>query len=154
MYEQLTGAFTETINENSYFENDTYMLLSDYNYLRKMTGYEEISLPEGHYLIQAKDRLKEHLDNYGNSTPIEIGSDTLTYQTLETVPFTQIGINGADYLIILPDVYKDNLEAYYSVLAVNVESDLMYEMDQELFLGIFLIYFAITYISFIRTIEK
>lgn len=132
LYAQLTGAFTDTINENSYFEDDTYMLLSDYNYLRKMTGYEEISLPEGHYLIQAKDRLKEQIDSYGNSTPLEIGCDTLTYQTLETIPFTQIGINGADYLIIVPDVYKDNLEAYYSVLAVDVESDLMYEMDQEL----------------------
>ena len=36
-------------NEYSYFPKDTFMKLSDYNVLRAMLGYEQVTLEQGHY---------------------------------------------------------------------------------------------------------
>lgn len=132
LHAQLKGAFVESINKDSYFDYDTYMLLSDYNYLRRLSGHKKISLDEGAYLIQGKERLKSQLEGFAGNHSVAIGDDSLTYQGVETIPFTQIGINGADYLIVVPDAYKNELEQFYSVLAADVNSDKMYEMDHAL----------------------
>jgi len=131
LYANVKGAFAG-LSGDSYFGEDTFMLLSDYNQLRKMSGLEAVRLNAGEYLIQCKERLKDTFEDYGLHHTFVIGENSLVFQSIVTIPFTQVGINGADYLIIVPDQYLEYLHPYFSVLAVNVTSDDLYGIDKVL----------------------
>jgi len=112
---------TIAIIRQNYYEFDTYMKLSDYNYLRKMLGYDEIHLGENQYLIQLSERVyRETGDKIGE---VEIIIDGFAYHFTgtQTIGFAQDGHNGADYLIIIPDAAATNMKPFYSrmVLSVN-----------------------------------
>ncbi|MGL4694507.1 FtsX-like permease family protein [Enterococcus larvae] len=131
LYENVKGAY-DSEGRSAYFDYDTYMLLSDYNQLRKMAGFDTVALDEGQYLIQAKEKLAKTFSDYGARNDLSVGGEVLDCQQVITDPFTQSGMNGADYILVVPDNNLPKLLPYYSILAANVESDSMYEIEQEL----------------------
>lgn len=61
IYRTKDGKLDEEAVKNDgdeYYDYDTFISLSDYNALRKMLGYEEITLHENEYAINIKKRMK------------------------------------------------------------------------------------------------
>lgn len=111
-------------NEYSYFPKDTFMKLSDYNVLRAMLGYEQVTLEQGHYLIHIKGRMKQYAEEFADSHSLVIGNHQLSCGGIFTEGFGQNRHNGADYLFIVEDQLITAMQPYYSVLAVNTEGDI------------------------------
>ena len=86
-----------------YYTYDTYMKLSDYNALRAMLGKKKITLKENEYALQTKSRIARDLGEELSHQKVTAGDRTLTFHRSIQRLFPQNGINGADYLIIVPD---------------------------------------------------
>lgn len=116
----LEGIRTE---DGVYCASDTYMRLSDYNYLRRMLGYEEISLEEGQYAVHIKKRLREQVAAIEEGLDIRNASKTerLDCAGIYDEPFSQDGHNGGDYLVIVPDTVTVRMKPFYSELAIKLE---------------------------------
>lgn len=117
-----------------YYRYDTYMGISDYNRLRGMLGYEEVSLGEREYLVQIKPRLYEEV--LGIEEELQIG-DALEHELLSCAgivndPFSQDGHNGADYLIVVPDAVLSRMTPYYSELVAEVRGEVSAELQRSL----------------------
>lgn len=95
-----------TENDQSYCTSDTFMSLTDYNYLRSMLGYQFVDLGENEYLIHMKKRVHNELGDF--SKYLTIGKKinegkALSFAGYKTEPFSQDGHNGGDYVIVVPD---------------------------------------------------
>lgn len=106
-----------------YYTYDTYMKLSDYNALRQMLGEKPVTLEEDEYALQTKSRIKKDFGEDIYSQQVQAGGKTLTLSAVYTAGFSQNGINGADYLIIVPDEICDGMQAYYSAYAADIEGE-------------------------------
>lgn len=106
-----------------YYTYDTYMKLSDYNALRTMLGKEEITLNSDEYALQTKKRIVRDFGNDIYNLSIEAGNRTLSLSEVYTEAFSQNGINGADYLIIVPDDVCEEMSPYYSVYVADIEGE-------------------------------
>lgn len=108
-----------------YYRYDTYMGLSDYNHLRGMLGYEEILLEDGEYLIQIKPRLYGEVQSMAEGLRIRGAAEGEFLACVGIVkdPFSQDGHNGADYLIIVPDLLLERMRPFYSELAVRLPGE-------------------------------
>lgn len=106
-------------NEYSYFPNDTFMKLSDYNELRKMLGYEQVTLEKGKYLIHIKGRMKQNAERFVRMCDLHIAREDLSCGGIYTEGFGQNRHNGADYMFVVQDEVVNSMKPYYSVLAVN-----------------------------------
>lgn len=121
-------------SDGIYCTYDTYMTLSDYNQLRKMLGYQPVSIGNGEYVIQVKSRLKNQVQGMENDLKIT-GADggTLSFAGFYTEPFSQDGHNGGDYIIVVPDDVAAEMKPYYAELAVKLKGsapqDLMKQLD-------------------------
>lgn len=115
-----------------YYTYDTYMKLSDYNALRTMLGKEAITLNSDEYALQTKIRVARDFgdDIYGLS--IQTGDRTLSLAEVYTEAFSQNGINGADYLIIVPDEVCEEMSAYYSAYVADIRGEGTAELRDEL----------------------
>lgn len=112
----------ELKNGGTYCTYDTYMGISDYNYLRKMLGRDAVILNSGEYLVQIKPRLKDEVQNIGNDLKIrDDKGDYLSCGGIYGEPFSQDGHNGGDYVIVVPDEVLGRMEPYYSELAVDID---------------------------------
>lgn len=124
-------------NRNVYYPNDTYMGLTDCNRLRRMLGYEAITLDSTEYAVQIKPRLKEEVQTIGedlklagvsSSAGLSSAEDTPAEASLLSLagiyadPFSQDGHNGADYLIIVPDEVLSRMRPCHSELAVEIDA--------------------------------
>lgn len=109
-------------NDGIYCWYDTYMGISDYNHLRKMLGYEEISLDGNEYAVQIKERLKKEVQGIGEELKIAdaSGERFLNCAGIYSESFSQDGHNGGDYLIIVPDEVLARMRLYYSELAAEL----------------------------------
>ena len=103
-----------------YYTYDTYMKLSDYNALRQMLGKEPVTLGENEYALQTKVRIAREFGDDIYNQKVETGKETLSLSRVYTEAFSQNGINGADYLIIVPDKLCDEMTPYYSVYAAEL----------------------------------
>lgn len=118
-------------NENTYCTYDTYMGLSDYNRLRRMLGYEKISLGNTEYAVQIKPRLKKEVQTIGEDLILG-DTSVLTFGGIYTDPFSQDGHNGGDYLIIVPDAVLADMYPYYAELAVKIDGSVSPHLREEL----------------------
>lgn len=107
----------------AYCMYDTYMGLSDYNHLRNMLGYRQVSLASGEYLVHMKSRLRKVAANIGDDLEIAdaSGKAYLTCAGIYDEPFSQDGHNGGDYILVVPDEVLGRMEPYYCELAVDIE---------------------------------
>lgn len=115
-----TGKF---LPGREYYTWDTYMKLSDYNDLRAMLGEEQIRLGEGEYALHTKTRIVRELEAGLSRQKVEAAGETLALSGIYTEPFSQNGINGADYLIIVPDQLCREMTPYYSVYAADIKGE-------------------------------
>lgn len=105
-----------------YYAYDTYMGISDYNYLRSMLGYARAELGEGEYLVQVKPRLLEEMQEIGDDLKIRdaAGNGFLSCRGVCGDPFSQDGHNGADYIVVVPDEVLRRMEPFYSELVADL----------------------------------
>lgn len=105
-----------------YYVYDTYMGLSDYNRLRNILGYTAVPLADGEYLVQTKPRLRQEMQDIGQSLRIGDGTGQrfLTCAGVVSDPFSQDGHNGADYLVVVPDAVLERMTPYYSELVADI----------------------------------
>lgn len=108
------------VSDMSYFKYDTFLKLSDYNRLRKMLGYQEVTLKQREYAIQMVSRLKNIGDEFSKKTIQAAGAD-YSCGGIYTEGFEQSGHNGADYILVLPDEAIAQMHPYYSLLMVNLK---------------------------------
>ena len=123
IYRTKDGKLDEEAVKNDgdeYYDYDTFISLSDYNALRKMLGYEEITLHENEYAINIKKRMKNDLKGEILNTKVEAGDKELRFSKIYTDSISQNGINGADYLIVVPDSAAEKMAPYYTNLAASV----------------------------------
>ena len=120
------------VSGGEYYDYDTFMKLSDYNALREMLGQQPVALAEDQYALQTKPRIKRDFgeDIYGQK--VEAGGRSLSLAQVYTDPFSQNGINGADYLIIVPDEVCEGMTPYYSVYAADIEGEGSAELRDQL----------------------
>ena len=108
------------------------MKLSDYNHLRKMLGYTEVSLKEGEYSIHVKERIREEVGAMKEDIHIEGDEGELRFAGYYTEPFSQDGHNGGDYVIVVPDHAISSLTPYYAELAVDIEGKAPTDLGKKL----------------------
>lgn len=117
-----------------YCKYDTYIKLSDYNNLRKMLGYQEITLSDSEYAIQIKSRLKKEAEDMPEALTVTGSDGPLTFSGYYQENFSQDGHNGGDYLIVIPDTAMENMVPYYSLMAVDLKgkapADLQKKLDK------------------------
>lgn len=106
---------SETEDYKQFYSSDTYIRLSDYNKLRKMLGYDEISLNENEYAVQTKKRLLKYIQ----SDLQDIKCDSLVLNNIYTDAFSQNGLNGADYLIVVNDNLTESMKPFFSLMAID-----------------------------------
>lgn len=106
--------------EGSYYKYDTYLKLSDYNHLRTMLEYEQITLKEGEYAIHIAARLKDLGEEIVENKKIS-DEENYSCKGIYTEGFEQAGHNGADYVLILPDETVENMKPYYSLMMVSLK---------------------------------
>lgn len=107
--------------QSEYFDFDTYMRLSDYNKLRRMLGHDPVRLKENQYLIQTQDRIRNTLEGFAASRTLNAGGKELYCKGISTIPFSQSGENGSDYVLVVPDSAADAMKPFYSLLAADLE---------------------------------
>ena len=109
--------------EECYCNYDTYMGLSDYNHLRRMLGYKEVTLSDGQFAIHIKQRLKDQAKGLEDAISINGENGKLSFAGYYTEAFSQDGHNGGDYVIIVPDQVIVGMTPYYSELAVDIRGE-------------------------------
>lgn len=120
--------------EGVYYACDTYMGISDYNHLRAMLGYEEITLAPGDYLVQIKPRLKDEVLGIGEDLRLKnaAGDGYLSCAGICGDAFSQDGHNGADYIIVVPDEVLGRMRPYYSELVADLTGEIPVSLQKEL----------------------
>ncbi|MCM1159199.1 MAG: ABC transporter permease [Bacteroidales bacterium] len=121
-------------DEGIYYPCDTYMGLSDYNHLRKMIGYQEITMGSDEYLVQIKPRLEEEVQEIGEDLQIvdASGKNYLSCGGIISDSFSQDGHNGADYVIVVPDAVLVRMKPFYSELAADMEGGIPEDLQRKL----------------------
>lgn len=120
-------------NGEEYAPYDTFMALSDYNYLRQMLGYSKVTLGEDEYILQIKARIYNETGDFTDEIGVFDQGEKLTCKEVRTESFSQDGHNGGDYILVVPDERISGMNAYYSELAVavggKVPADLQSKLD-------------------------
>lgn len=124
----------EEADDGSYCRFDTYMKLSDYNYLREMLGYGSISLRDDEYAVHIKKRVLREAGDFAGNLKVEGADGNLTFSGYHTEPFSQDGHNGGDYVIVVPDADAGDLRPYYAELVAELKGEapqgLMNSLDE------------------------
>ena len=115
---------------NEFFDYDTYMRISDYNQLRRMLGYSPVELTDGQYLIHITKRTAEYMKDSFHD--VRLTQQHLSYGGMYHEPFSQTGLNGADYVIVVPDETVGSMKPYYSLYAASFEQDAPMDLCERL----------------------
>lgn len=120
--------------EGVYCTSDTYMGITDYNYLREMLGYDRVILSGGEYLVHIKPRLYEEVQGIGKDLKIAdaSGGGYLSCAGIYREPFSQDGHNGGDYVVVVPDQVLNRMKPYYSELAADIRGEAPHDLNQKL----------------------
>lgn len=141
----------------TYCTYDTYMGLTDYNHLRRMLGLEEVLIKDNEYVIHIKDRVFRETGNFSDQLVIRGRNGELQFAGYYTEPFSQDGQNGGNYVIVVPDTQMAEMRPYYSELVVDIIGEapawFYFGISLLLFVGVYGIYFVVTYVKFMRNLE-
>ena len=128
IYQGMDLQVTDFISDNTgyyrYFDYDTLMKASDYNALRAMLGYPEVSLESGQYLIHCMPYL-EHLMG-GYSKQVTVGDVSLVPGGVYAENFTQSlwDGNGRGFILVVPDEVADSRPLSHSIYAAMTAAPL------------------------------
>lgn len=117
----------------AYFAKDTYMKLSDYNYLRRSLGYSEVSLNEGQYLIHMNERIRKIGEQFAGEEELKVNGRVLGCAGVYSEGFEQGGHNGADYILVVPDMEMAGMTPMYSVLMAELKGTVPEGLGDRLF---------------------
>ncbi|MGL6200831.1 MAG: ABC transporter permease [Lachnospiraceae bacterium] len=117
---------------STYFGYDTYLGLTDYNRIREMLGYGEVTLKEGHYILHGKQKIDDELEAISETVVVKAGDEPLVCEAVNMEPLSQDGMNGADYIIVVPDNLLDRLKPYYSVMIGELEGEAPSDLQTKL----------------------
>ena len=120
------------MGSSTYFGYDTYMGLTDYNRIRSMIGYEEAALESGQYILHGKEKIDDQMEEISNTIPVRVGTHTLDCRTINMEPLAQNRMNGADYIIVVPDELLPYLTPYYSVMVGGLEGEVPPDLQEKL----------------------
>jgi len=120
------------MGSSTYFGYDTYMGLTDYNRIRSMLGLEEAVLESEQYILHGKEKIDDLLEEISNTIPIRVGIHTLDLRTINMEPLMQNRINGADYMIVVPDELLPYLTPYYSVMVGVLKGEVPPDLQEKL----------------------
>ena len=121
--------------ENKWYDYDEVMKLSDYNYLRKMLGYEESTLQEDEIIVQCLRTIEKDFEKYvKENNTIVINQQEYKIKEVNGENFAQtISFNGYIYLIIVPDEVANTLteidlegKCYYQRRKTNTSKIFLY----------------------------
>lgn len=119
-------------NGSFYCKYDTYMGLSDYNCLRRMLGYPEVVLDDGEYLIHIKKRILNEVGDFSKDLHLQGRDGELTCAGFYAEPFSQDGHNGADYMIVVPDLEIEVMTPFYSEFVADIQGNVPYKLQEHL----------------------
>ena len=128
-------ALLEEVEEHTngtYFSYDTYMKVSDYNHLRSLLGYKEITLGKQQYALHMKERIYKETGDFSSHLRIKADETELLCSGIYTEPFSQDGHNGADYIIIVPDQTVEGMNPYYAELVAQIQGKAPANLQQTL----------------------
>ncbi|EAD8348884.1 FtsX-like permease family protein [Listeria monocytogenes] len=138
MYQHRKGTYLTDVHkngksgDNTYFGQDTYIKLSDYNRLRELINLKPVSLKQGQYILHGKASVENDLKKITKEVQIKIDKKTLSCQEIRTEPFSQEGMNGADYLLVVNDTAATQMKPYYSLLAANLNDNIPIDLQDQL----------------------
>ena len=103
-------ALENTVFDARYYDDtNSVMLLKDYNKLRQMLGYEQVSLGENEAIIHSMKTAEEKFEKYiEKNNSIEICNKKLNIKQVNGESISQISFNGYTYCIVVPD-YMEQL---------------------------------------------
>lgn len=106
-------ALDNTTFQDRYDEDCENVLgLTDYNYLRKMLGYDIISLEEDEAIIQCMKTAEKSFEDYiQKNNKIEIVGKEITVKDVYGENFAQLFFNGYVYCIVVPDRLLEEIAA-------------------------------------------
>lgn len=110
-------------DNSEYFDYDTFIKASDYNKLRNILGYEEVSLSDNGFIIHAKNNIMPYLQEYLVDKILDINGFNLNCEGSYMEGFAQSGQNGADYIVVIPDKVAHTMKPYYSLLVVDINGE-------------------------------
>lgn len=138
LYQHRNGTYRSEISEggktsdSTYFGYDTYMRESDYNKLRTLIGLHPIQVEPGHYILHGKEVIESDLEEISRRVEVKTKREELQCQEIRTEPFSQEGMNGADYILVVPDRITSEMKPYYSLLAADLEGDVPPDLQSKL----------------------
>jgi len=110
--------------------------LSDYNAVRKLLGYDAVTIPEGEFIIHSEAWYKheELRAAFGKNEGIAVGNRTLKmFETIYDNPMEQnrmVGRNG--YVVVVPDICVEDLATDESRLAISLENTERVDLKEDL----------------------
>lgn len=114
----------EKLNRNDemvYCNYDTYMGVSDYNYLRKMLNLPEVILKEDEYAIHLKERVWDQTGDFSDQIEVKGPDGRLSFAGYHTESFSQDGHNGGDYVLVVPDAVLEGMKPYYAEMVADIK---------------------------------
>lgn len=107
-----------------YYPTDTYMGITDYNALRRMLGYRQLSLDGDSFFVHVKPRLLDQIAEPFDPGIRNASADGfLICAGVNAEPFAQDGHNGADYIVVVPDEVLGRMRPLYAELAVSLKGE-------------------------------
>lgn len=134
MNKEESSEMTQIRQDIDYYTYDEYMKLTDYNSLRVMLGYQEVELRENEYIIQMPNRVYRDIENLQDEFLKSLNLE-LEFKGIQTEGFAQSGHNGADYIIIVPDHFVEEMgmSKYFSLLAVMADENVPENLSEMLY---------------------
>jgi len=138
LYSHIDGTWKNEVfkdgkmGSSTYFGYDTYMGLTDYNRIRSMIGYEKAALESGQYILHGKEKIDDQMEEISNTISVRVGPHTLDCRTINMEPLAQNRMNGADYMIVVPDELLPYLTPYYSVMVGGLEGEVPPDLQEKL----------------------
>ena len=134
MNKEESSEMTQIRQDIDYYTYDEYMKLTDYNSIRVMLGYQEVELRENEYIIQMPNRVYRDIENLQDEFLKSLNLE-LEFKGIQTEGFAQSGHNGADYIIIVPDHFVEEMgmSKYFSLLAVMADENVPENLSEMLY---------------------
>lgn len=119
-------------NAMVYYDYDTYMAVSDYNYLRKMLKLPQINLKDNEYMFHMKDRVFRQTGDFSDQICIENEGERLRCAGYYTESFSQDGHNGSDYILVVPDSIAQKMRPYYKEMVSDIKGKTPVNLQKKL----------------------
>lgn len=130
--DEITGYIAANTEYYRCYPQDTVMRASDYKALRRMLGYQEVSLEPGQYLIHCQPYVEKALKGWDK--PVEMGGYRLTPGGIYTETFAQHlwRINGQGFILVVPDEAAQSCAVSHHIYAAKTAERVSQEQYQGL----------------------